>query len=139
MQQSKIGRNDPCSCGSGKKYKHCCALKSEQRAKLQDSIFKGVFMIVGPLVLLIGIAVAVGSLRGGGVDDTGLQRVWSSEHSHWHAVLPDGSETEIKPGMVWVPEHGHFHRVGVPTDAMRSHQTDELDERLDQAEAQLQQ
>jgi SEC-C motif-containing protein len=21
----KIGRNDPCPCGSGKKYKHCCA------------------------------------------------------------------------------------------------------------------
>ena len=21
---SKIGRNDPCPCGSGKKYKHCC-------------------------------------------------------------------------------------------------------------------
>ena len=20
----KIGRNDPCPCGSGKKYKHCC-------------------------------------------------------------------------------------------------------------------
>ena len=20
----KIGRNEPCSCGSGKKYKHCC-------------------------------------------------------------------------------------------------------------------
>ena len=20
----KIGRNDPCSCGSGKKFKHCC-------------------------------------------------------------------------------------------------------------------
>jgi preprotein translocase subunit SecA len=24
----KIGRNDPCSCGSGKKYKKCCLLKS---------------------------------------------------------------------------------------------------------------
>lgn len=24
----KIGRNDPCSCGSGKKYKHCCLLKA---------------------------------------------------------------------------------------------------------------
>ena len=24
----KIGRNDPCPCGSGKKYKHCCALKN---------------------------------------------------------------------------------------------------------------
>ncbi|RLA43860.1 MAG: hypothetical protein DRR42_21180, partial [Gammaproteobacteria bacterium] len=20
----KTGRNDPCPCGSGKKYKHCC-------------------------------------------------------------------------------------------------------------------
>ena len=20
----KIGRNEPCTCGSGKKYKHCC-------------------------------------------------------------------------------------------------------------------
>jgi len=24
----KIGRNDPCPCGSGKKYKNCCFLKS---------------------------------------------------------------------------------------------------------------
>ena len=24
---SKIGRNDPCPCGSGKKYKHCCLRK----------------------------------------------------------------------------------------------------------------
>ncbi|WP_052593066.1 YchJ family protein [Aureispira sp. CCB-QB1] len=24
---SKIGRNDPCSCGSGKKFKKCCAKK----------------------------------------------------------------------------------------------------------------
>ncbi|NMC27421.1 MAG: hypothetical protein GYA42_04665 [Syntrophomonadaceae bacterium] len=24
MKSSKIGRNDPCPCGSGKKYKHCC-------------------------------------------------------------------------------------------------------------------
>jgi len=22
----KVGRNDPCPCGSGKKYKHCCAM-----------------------------------------------------------------------------------------------------------------
>ena len=20
----KVGRNEPCTCGSGKKYKHCC-------------------------------------------------------------------------------------------------------------------
>lgn len=23
----KVGRNDPCPCGSGKKYKHCCLIK----------------------------------------------------------------------------------------------------------------
>ncbi len=25
--QTKVGRNDPCPCGSGKKYKHCCGKK----------------------------------------------------------------------------------------------------------------
>ena len=29
---SKVGRNDPCPCGSGKKYKHCC-LKKEANVK----------------------------------------------------------------------------------------------------------
>jgi preprotein translocase subunit SecA len=23
-EEAKVGRNDPCSCGSGKKYKKCC-------------------------------------------------------------------------------------------------------------------
>ncbi len=27
-EQPKVGRNDPCPCGSGKKYKKCCALKA---------------------------------------------------------------------------------------------------------------
>jgi hypothetical protein len=29
---TKIGRNDPCPCGSGKKYKKCCSAKDEQAA-----------------------------------------------------------------------------------------------------------
>ena len=24
VKGKKVGRNDPCPCGSGKKYKHCC-------------------------------------------------------------------------------------------------------------------
>ncbi|HPC23371.1 MAG TPA: SEC-C metal-binding domain-containing protein [Phycisphaerae bacterium] len=27
-----IGRNDPCPCGSGKKYKKCCFLKDGKKA-----------------------------------------------------------------------------------------------------------
>ena len=26
----KIGRNDPCPCGSGKKYKNCCGRNNQQ-------------------------------------------------------------------------------------------------------------
>ncbi|WP_139906084.1 SEC-C metal-binding domain-containing protein [Clostridium thermarum] len=29
VKEVKIGRNDPCPCGSGKKYKKCCANKVE--------------------------------------------------------------------------------------------------------------
>jgi len=25
LAEAKVGRNDPCPCGSGKKYKKCCA------------------------------------------------------------------------------------------------------------------
>ena len=24
IKEKKVGRNDPCPCGSGKKYKYCC-------------------------------------------------------------------------------------------------------------------
>ena len=29
----KVGRNDPCPCGSGKKYKNCCLLKDEAEGR----------------------------------------------------------------------------------------------------------
>jgi hypothetical protein len=35
----KVGRNDPCPCGSGKKYKNCCFIK-EKQAKAPVSLHK---------------------------------------------------------------------------------------------------
>jgi hypothetical protein len=32
MQRSSVGRNDPCPCGSGRKYKRCCLAEDERRA-----------------------------------------------------------------------------------------------------------
>ncbi len=29
IQRKTLGRNDPCHCGSGKKYKQCCLAKDE--------------------------------------------------------------------------------------------------------------
>ncbi len=31
----KLGRNDPCRCGSGKKYKNCCFVKDNTPASLR--------------------------------------------------------------------------------------------------------
>ena len=31
MSRSSVGRNEPCPCGSGKKYKHCCLRKDRRR------------------------------------------------------------------------------------------------------------
>ncbi|MGA2107351.1 MAG: SEC-C metal-binding domain-containing protein, partial [Syntrophorhabdales bacterium] len=45
--RQKVGRNDPCPCGSGKKYKKCCLLKEptpeshEPRQPVVDSIYLG--------------------------------------------------------------------------------------------------
>ncbi len=35
---TRPGRNEPCHCGSGKKYKHCCLAKDEEedRARRAD-------------------------------------------------------------------------------------------------------
>lgn len=34
MTVEKAGRNDPCPCGSGKKYKNCCWGKQHTKKKL---------------------------------------------------------------------------------------------------------
>ena len=34
----KLGRNDPCSCGSGKKYKNCCLRKDEFQPSYSSSV-----------------------------------------------------------------------------------------------------
>jgi hypothetical protein len=54
------GRNDPCPCGSGKKYKHCCAHK-KQRLPLATQAW---FVFIGAM-LLIGAWLALTRLGPG--------------------------------------------------------------------------
>lgn len=37
IKKDKVGRNDPCPCGSGKKYKRCCLNKDEAREPTKTS------------------------------------------------------------------------------------------------------
>jgi hypothetical protein len=38
MESQKIGRNVPCPCGSGKKYKKCCLIKSRIIAQAMEHV-----------------------------------------------------------------------------------------------------
>ena len=41
LVKSKIGRNDPCSCGSGQKYKRCCMEKNQAVAQPKHADLQG--------------------------------------------------------------------------------------------------
>jgi hypothetical protein len=73
---SKIGRNEPCSCGSGKKFKRC---HGAQPANSRHS--KMLLIIVGGAVLaaLAAVVTLVTTDRGGG-----STRVWDPAHGHYH-------------------------------------------------------
>ena len=51
------GRNEPCRCGSGKKYKHCCALKADK-----TPLGTRIIVSIVALMLLIGAVVMLKSI-----------------------------------------------------------------------------
>ena len=73
---ARIGRNDVCPCGSGRKFKKCCELKNTaaRRSRL--------------LMIAVGVFVA-GALVAGVVSFTTADggssvRVWDPAHGHYH-------------------------------------------------------
>ncbi|MBI2970412.1 MAG: SEC-C domain-containing protein [Gammaproteobacteria bacterium] len=77
----KVGRNDPCPCGSGLKYKHCCLGKDEKLSVRTKLLLALAGLVIGSAV----IATVATALRNAGGDlepRPGL--VWSEEHRHWH-------------------------------------------------------
>jgi hypothetical protein len=135
----RTGRNEPCPCGSGKKYKNCCVGEQSRRASRQVLILVAVVAAVAAAGVIPSLlpekketpaAAARRQPRPG--------KVWSEEHGHWHdAAAPVGGapispamtplppaaqqqqNTFRKPqppgpapeGKVWSPEHGHWHDV----------------------------
>lgn len=76
MAVSKVGRNDPCPCGSGKKYKQCCERKSEQMSRVSQ------FAVIAVVVAIA--AALVYSFTGG--QGGGGRQVWDPDHGHYHTV-----------------------------------------------------
>lgn len=107
------GRNDPCPCGSGAKYKNCCIEKDRRRGTPRSVLF------ILTAIAGIGLAVAIAERNG---DDDERRRgpaqaapgqaqnarpstpqpqppgpapagkVWSAEHGHWHDAAPAGAQ-----------------------------------------------
>ena len=52
----KAGRNDPCPCGSGKKYKKCCLAKDQAASLTQTGVVEPPPSSVAPARLVPSIA-----------------------------------------------------------------------------------
>lgn len=75
VQAKQIGRNEPCACGSGKKYKHCCASKAARLTRGQMVLLSLILtVLVGGLVMAFTNREHEGRATG----------VWSEEHGHYH-------------------------------------------------------
>lgn len=74
---AKPGRNDLCSCGSGRKYKKCCESKDRSGGARST-----LMMIAVGGAVLAAIAAGITSFTGQG--KTAGTRVWSAEHGHYH-------------------------------------------------------
>jgi hypothetical protein len=79
MTRAKVGRNEPCPCGSGKKFKHCC--ESSVRGSARGSRF---WLLAVAALVGAGLLIALNSARN--ADEARAGRVWSPEHGHWHDV-----------------------------------------------------
>jgi uncharacterized protein YecA (UPF0149 family) len=74
LKMSKIGRNDLCTCGSGKKYKKCCESKTASHTQSR------VLMLTVGAAIAAAIVAGVASFR---ADSTSV-RVWDPAHGHYH-------------------------------------------------------
>jgi len=52
VHAGKVGRNDPCPCGSGKKYKQCCERKTQALSPTAWMVIVGVAVAVLVAIVL---------------------------------------------------------------------------------------
>ena len=73
----RLGRNEPCSCGSGKKYKQCCESKGRDQGSRA-----WLFAVAG--IIVAAILVTLATFSSGRTEAP--RRIWSADHGHYHDV-----------------------------------------------------
>ena len=128
-----VGRNQPCPCGSGKKYKHCCFGKdTKSEASNRNIIIWGGALAVGFIGLYVMFSndSSTPTFQSDPTGQGSPGQVWSPEHGHWHDA--SGAEPNATPnlrrppepvvnasftpqpgpappGKFWSTQHGHWH------------------------------
>ena len=80
---TKVGRNEPCPCGSGKKYKACCGTRKGGTRELSNLEW----VVVAVFVVVVAV-VLTSIVRSAGEDSTARRcppgQSWSAAHGHCH-------------------------------------------------------
>ncbi len=111
----RVGRNEPCPCGSGKKSKSCCAGKSASR----DS--RGMLILIAAIAAVAALGIVPAMLRN---DDQSAATRAPIAAPATPARTPDRPGSPQPPGpapagQVWSVEHGHWHSTTPPTSALQ--------------------
>lgn len=119
----KHGRNDPCQCGSGRKYKNCCADKLSDKPRstnmLRAALIAGAAGILALVIVMPNrsddqaerdvlpqsstpAVLPVATPPAPWAYDAASNRHWHPEHGHWHDGPPP-SQTNLPSGNVTSP------------------------------------
>lgn len=82
----KIGRNDPCHCGSGKKYKNCHEKLSGGIETRKKGFIIGAVILFLIILAVVMITMNMQSPDNGAPGPAPEGKVWSKEHGHWHDI-----------------------------------------------------
>ena len=108
----KVGRNDPCPCGSGKKYKQCC-LKAEEAktARAANDRSEAVPRAIQWLMLKHdqGVRQALDEGFFGTLNDDEYERLQVDHAEAFQGILVNAMEWLLAEGTLLI--HGREHRV----------------------------
>ena len=95
----KVGRNKPCHCGSGKKYKHCHEISKKSN--------NNQYVIIGLVATVIVVLLFISTDRNESNRRTAIS---TSRLLNQPAAKSSSQPAGIAPpGKVWHEGHGHWH------------------------------
>lgn len=117
------GRNDPCSCGSGRKFKNCCLGREPDVPAQRSNRMAKVLLIAVPVGILALVLISSQGRRPGsqsGVSpgnatgvtlpaQTGLPQGSGTREASPPTTTPVAWQYDAASNRHWDPNHGHWH------------------------------